>query len=191
MQHRHGNSRTMTERYNMRDFFEHLRLYVQETGADEWGQKSAYIIGGGMTGLAVAVFLINETKMQGYHVHILEKETLPGGISGKDANLYDSLILPVVRYLQQRELRFHYDTTVTGVQFYTKDTMRFAGRIELTNFGKTNVIDLTELDFVFSTVGSDIDAMNYASIRKTSGSSAEKILQACATKYAESQVMAI
>ncbi|MCS9991687.1 oleate hydratase [Weissella confusa] len=42
-------------------------------------QKSAYIIGGGLAGLAAAVFLIRDGQMAGEHIHILEELPIPGG----------------------------------------------------------------------------------------------------------------
>ena len=41
--------------------------------------KSAYIVGSGLAALAAACFLVRDGQMDGEHIHILEKETLPGG----------------------------------------------------------------------------------------------------------------
>ena len=38
-------------------------------------KKSAYIIGGGLAGLAAAVFLIRDGKMKGNKIHIFDSET--------------------------------------------------------------------------------------------------------------------
>lgn len=46
--------------------------------------KSAYIVGGGLAGLATAVFLIRDGQMNGEHIHVLEELSLPGGsLDGK------------------------------------------------------------------------------------------------------------
>ena len=42
-------------------------------------QKSAYIIGSGLGALAAACFLVRDGQMKGAHVHILEKDPIPGG----------------------------------------------------------------------------------------------------------------
>lgn len=42
-------------------------------------EKSAYIIGAGLAGLATAVFLIRDGQMEGRHIHILEELSLSGG----------------------------------------------------------------------------------------------------------------
>lgn len=41
--------------------------------------KSAYIVGSGLAALAAACFLVRDGQMKGERVHILEKETIPGG----------------------------------------------------------------------------------------------------------------
>lgn len=41
--------------------------------------KSAYIVGSGLAALAAACFLVRDGQMKGERIHILEKETIPGG----------------------------------------------------------------------------------------------------------------
>ncbi|MDT2828583.1 MAG: oleate hydratase [Enterococcus viikkiensis] len=46
--------------------------------------KSAYIVGAGLAGLAAAVFLIRDGQMKGEHIHIFEELSLSGGsLDGK------------------------------------------------------------------------------------------------------------
>ena len=45
-------------------------------GVDE---KSAYIIGTGLAALTAACYLVRDGQMPGAHVHILEKDPIPGG----------------------------------------------------------------------------------------------------------------
>ncbi|WP_414732744.1 oleate hydratase [Acetobacterium carbinolicum] len=52
-------------------------------------QKSAYIVGSGLGALASACFLIRDGQMQGKHIHILEKDPIPGGAC--DGFLYEGL----------------------------------------------------------------------------------------------------
>lgn len=41
--------------------------------------KSAYIVGSGLAALAAACFLVRDGQMAGKHVHVLEKDPIPGG----------------------------------------------------------------------------------------------------------------
>ena len=41
--------------------------------------KTAYLIGGGLASLAAACFLVRDAQMEGKRIHILEKESHPGG----------------------------------------------------------------------------------------------------------------
>lgn len=52
-------------------------------------QKSAYIVGSGLGALAAACFLVRDGQMKGKHIHILEKDPIPGGAC--DGFQYDNL----------------------------------------------------------------------------------------------------
>ena len=41
--------------------------------------KSAYIVGSGLSGLAAACFLVRDAQMEGSHIHILEASPIAGG----------------------------------------------------------------------------------------------------------------
>ena len=41
--------------------------------------KSAYIIGSGLAALSAACYLVRDGQMKGEHVHVLEKDPIPGG----------------------------------------------------------------------------------------------------------------
>ena len=51
--------------------------------------KSAYIIGSGLGALSAACFLVRDGQMKGKNIHILEKDSIPGGAC--DGNLYEKL----------------------------------------------------------------------------------------------------
>lgn len=56
-------------------------LHVQES-PKMWIKNqriSAYIIGGGLAGLATAVFLVRDGQMSGEKIHIYEELPTPGG----------------------------------------------------------------------------------------------------------------
>lgn len=59
---------------------------VKPEGADH---KSAYIVGSGLAALSAACFLVRDGQLKGEHVHILEKDSIPGGAC--DGYLYDGL----------------------------------------------------------------------------------------------------
>ncbi|WP_270522644.1 oleate hydratase [Ligilactobacillus ruminis] len=42
-------------------------------------KKSAYIVGGGLAGLAAAVFMVRDAHMEGKKIHVLEEEPVAGG----------------------------------------------------------------------------------------------------------------
>ena len=69
-------------------------------------------------------------------------------------NQYESLILPLVKYLEERGVRIQYDTTVTNVVFDIKMGKKLAKQLQYTENGKAKVLDLTENDLVFVTNGS-------------------------------------
>lgn len=69
-------------------------------------------------------------------------------------NQYESLILPMVRYLEAHGVRFQYDTTVTDVEFSVKGGRKVAKRIVCRRGGAEESIDLLEDDLVFITNGS-------------------------------------
>ena len=46
--------------------------------------KSAYLIGSGLAALSAACFLVRDGQMKGEHVHILEKDPIPGGACALD-----------------------------------------------------------------------------------------------------------
>ncbi len=69
-------------------------------------------------------------------------------------NQYESLILPMVKYLEEHGVQFIYDTKVTNVIFDIKKDMKVAKRIDVIKDGAEEHIDLTEDDLVFITNGS-------------------------------------
>ena len=69
-------------------------------------------------------------------------------------NQYESLILPMVKYLEAHNVRFQYDTRVTNVEFAISGKKKVAKRIVCQRAGKEERIDLLEDDLVFITNGS-------------------------------------
>ncbi|MFA9462965.1 MAG: oleate hydratase [Velocimicrobium sp.] len=69
-------------------------------------------------------------------------------------NQYESLILPMVTYLEEHGVHFQYDTKVTNVIFDIKKNKKIAKQIVCLHTGKEEKIDLIEDDLVFVTNGS-------------------------------------
>lgn len=69
-------------------------------------------------------------------------------------NQYDSLILPMVKYLESNGVHFQYNTTVTNVIFEITEDQKVAKQIVCIKDGKEETIDLVEEDLVFVTNGS-------------------------------------
>lgn len=69
-------------------------------------------------------------------------------------NQYESLILPMVKYLESHNVDFQYNTKVTNVLFDITKNKKTAKKIVCLHDGKDDVIELTENDLVFVTNGS-------------------------------------
>lgn len=88
-------------------------------------------------------------------------------------NQYESMVLPMVKYLQEHGVQFHYQTQVMNVLFDISGGRKMAKTIELECQGKSDRIDLTEDDFVFYTNGSNVENSTYGSQTKASGMDGE------------------
>lgn len=69
-------------------------------------------------------------------------------------NQYESLILPMIKYLEAHGVNFQYDTKVTNVIFDIQKDKKVATKIVCIHNGKEESIDLIEDDLVFVTNGS-------------------------------------
>lgn len=76
-------------------------------------------------------------------------------------NQYESLITPLVRYLTERGVKFHYDTRVTNVVTGGGKKEIVAQKIEMISGGRKKTINLTPNDLVFVTNGSITESSTY------------------------------
>ena len=76
-------------------------------------------------------------------------------------NQYESLILPMQKYLEDAGVDFRFNTRVDNVIFDFRDGKKIAKTIECTVKGETKSIDLTENDLVFVTNGSCTEGTIY------------------------------
>lgn len=72
-------------------------------------------------------------------------------------NIYDSFIMPLVKYLEKHNVDFQYNVKVSNVIFDIKGGKKAAKQILCKRNGKDETIDLTENDLVFVTNGSNVD----------------------------------
>lgn len=76
-------------------------------------------------------------------------------------NQYESLIKPLVKYLESHGVQFQYNTQVQNVIIDHIDGKKVAKKIELVQDGKAETISLTENDLVFITNGSITENSTY------------------------------
>lgn len=72
-------------------------------------------------------------------------------------NQYESMILPMVKYLENAGVVFHYNTKVVNIEFDVTSDRKQATRIEVETEGETRFVDLTEDDLVFITNGGCVE----------------------------------
>ena len=78
-------------------------------------------------------------------------------------NQYESMILPMVHYLQEHGVDFQYNTKVVNVEFNIRNGRKAAHRIVLQREGREDAIDLTDNDLVFITNGGCVENSAYGS----------------------------
>lgn len=72
-------------------------------------------------------------------------------------NQYESMILPMIKYLESHNVQFHYNTKVENVEFDIEPDKKIAKRILITRSGSEESIDLTENDLIFITNGGCVE----------------------------------
>ncbi len=81
-------------------------------------------------------------------------------------NQYESMILPMVKWLEERGVQFHYGVKVVNVEFKCTPSKKIAQRIDIIEKGKKDKIDLTENDLVFITNGGCVENSTMGSQNK-------------------------
>lgn len=76
-------------------------------------------------------------------------------------NQYESLIMPMMKYLEEAGVAFQYNTEVTNVIFEKENEKKIAKAIECKVDGREMTIPLTEKDLVFVTNGSCTEGTIY------------------------------
>ena len=104
-------------------------------------------------------------------------ETL-AGVRRTPFNQYDSIVLPLLKWLGDQGVRFEMNCQVTDLDFNLSDNVKVVENIHLIRDGKKEEIATSENDFVFITIGSmtadsSLGSMNLAprlESRKSGGS---------------------
>ncbi len=82
-------------------------------------------------------------------------------------NQYESMTLPIVKYLESKGVDFQFDTIVTNVIVDTRDRGKHARKIEVSSSERSREISLTDNDIIFVTNGSITESSTYGSHQKT------------------------
>ncbi|MFT4143669.1 MAG: oleate hydratase [Mobilitalea sp.] len=72
-------------------------------------------------------------------------------------NQYESMILPMIKYLEDHQVQFHYGVKVENVVFDIQKNKKTAKRIDILQDNREESIDLTENDMVFITNGGCVE----------------------------------
>lgn len=88
-------------------------------------------------------------------------------------NQYESMVLPMVKYLEDHGVKFHYNTAVTDIKVDSVAGKKVARSIVLQTEKGEEHIDLTDDDLVFVTVGSNVENATYGAQDKATGMDGE------------------
>lgn len=72
-------------------------------------------------------------------------------------NQYESMILPMIKYLESFGVQFHYNTKVVNVEFDIRDNKKTAQHIVIIRDEKEETINLTENDLIFISNGGCVE----------------------------------
>ncbi len=85
------------------------------------------------------------------------------GVRRTKYNQYDSIILPLQKWLQSQGVQFDYDVVIHDVDFVEKPQGRFISALHLTERKREYTISLGEQDYAFITLGSMTSDATYGS----------------------------
>ena len=84
-------------------------------------------------------------------------------------NQYESIILPMVTYLKDHGVQFHYETKVVDVKFDINGKRKQASSVVVEHAGETSTIGLTENDLLFITNGGCVESCTMGAQDKAAG----------------------
>ena len=88
-------------------------------------------------------------------IHLVDGMPTLGGIMRTKYNQYHSVVVPLQRYLQQRNVQFQLDTQVVDIDFTIEENHKTANTLHvIDNAGNNSEVSLRRNDYVFITNGS-------------------------------------
>lgn len=78
-------------------------------------------------------------------------------------NQYESIILPMVKYLTDAEVQFHYNSKVVDVHFDCKPNRKQATAIVVEHNDQVDTVNLNENDLLFITNGGNVESSTFGS----------------------------
>ena len=84
-------------------------------------------------------------------------------------NQYESIILPMVAYLKDHGVQFHYDTKVVDIQFSLEPGRKQAVGVTVDHKGEVTTIGLTENDLLFITNGGCVESCTVGAQNRAAG----------------------
>ena len=95
------------------------------------------------------------------YVHHAHKITDISCLKFTTYNQYESLILPLVKYLESNKVKFQYNTIVKNVEFDFSEDKKRANKIILKENDEDKEINLEKNDLVFITLGSNTEESTF------------------------------
>ncbi|MBW9150590.1 oleate hydratase [Clostridium sp. CM028] len=87
-------------------------------------------------------------------IHELPRINTLSGVRRTPYNQYDSMVLPIVKWLKEQGVHFEMNCEVTNLDFKTSENEKTVERIHYTSNGKPKSIHIENGDYVLATIGS-------------------------------------
>lgn len=158
------------ENISIREWFEHTPHFFQSTFWFVWQSAFGFRKNSGVLELKRSV---------NYRLFRMSGAETNEDLVVTPYNQYESIILPIRRYLEKHEVDFITHAAVTDVEF-TEDDRLTASAIHLRNNGIEEILDLNPKDLCFVTNGSAVDCMTAGNLKApapmcTSGSPSARL----------------
>ena len=99
-------------------------------------------------------------------IHLLPGMNKLQGILFSEYNQYDSFVLPILEWLEERNVNFEKNTLVTNLDININKSEKVVTGIHIVKDGKESIIKTTENDLVFVTNGSMTEGSTLGSMDK-------------------------
>jgi len=99
-------------------------------------------------------------------LHEFPHVTDMAGVRHSEYNQYDSIVVPIVKYLEDQGVNFNNNCEVTNLDIETVNDMKVVKKIYLNRNGKDETIAMDEKDLVLVTIGSMTAASSIGEMHK-------------------------